>query len=264
MESAKPIRVLIADDHPVVRSGLSGMLSFHSELSIIGCVATGAAALREIDKTTVDVLLLDLRMPEMNGLETLCALRSTPSAPRVLILTSFESDQDILDAVCAGAHGYLLKASSDEEILEAIETVYGGSLYFPTYIASRLADCIPRITFSPRDTDLLDLLAGGLSETAAAARLGVSVGELQKHFNRLLRHLANTNPSPVSRTPQRVTIEQVARKAGVSISTVSRVLHNKGNHSKEVRQAVMRVVRESGFRSNSLAASLAMMRGNAR
>jgi len=262
MAKAKQIRLLLTDDHPVVRTGLVSMLSCYPELEVVGGVPTGAAALAMLRNSRVDVLLLDLRMPEMSGLETLLAIKQLENAPKVIVLTSFETDEDIYQTIIAGADGYLLKASSDEEMLNAIQTVISGKRYFPPYIASRFAELTPRTRLSQSDAELLDLLAGGLSDDEIAARLRIKKRNLWDQFDRILEHLVEEHPFENSNTSMasKITIEEVARKAGVSISTVSRVLHNKGNHRSETRSAVMRVVREYGFELNRTAASLAMRR----
>ena len=262
MAKVSQIRLLIVDDHPVVRAGLVSMLSFYPELEVVSGVAGGAAALAEIEKSQVDVVLLDLRMPEMSGLETLQAIKKLESAPKVIVLTSFETDEDIYQTILAGADGYLLKTSSDEEMLEAIRTALSGERYLPPYIASRFAECTPRARLSNEEIELLDLLAGGAPDEEIATSLGIRKRTLWDRFNSILEQLIDEEPLHRSSGPSaaKITIEEVARKAGVSISTVSRVLHNKGNHTDETRSAVMRVVREYGFELNRTAASLAMRR----
>jgi DNA-binding NarL/FixJ family response regulator len=262
MGKTKGIRLLIVDDHPVVRAGLSSMLSYYSELKVVGGVASGVAALAAIEKSQIDVVLLDLRMPEMSGLETLRAIVQRDSAPKVIILTSFETDEDIYQTILNGADGYLLKASSDEEILEAVQSVISGRRYVPPYIASRFAECTPRGRLSAADIELLDMLGSGVSDTEIALRLKAKKKAVWIQFNNIVEQLISEGPpeeAGASAGPK-ITIEEIARKAGVSISTVSRVLHNKGNHTDETRSVVMRVVREYGFELNRTAASLAMRR----
>ncbi len=264
MTTAKPIRLLVADDHPVVRAGLTSMLSCYPELEVVGGVASGAAALSAIASSPVDVLLLDLRMPEMTGLDTLRAVRQLQNPPKVIILTSFDSDEDIYQSVLAGTDGYLLKASSDEEMLTAIRTVTSGQRYLPPYIAARFVACAPRAGLTPLEAELLGMLAGGSTDTEIAACLHIKRKEVWAHFDRILDHLVDEQPPQSGKAGDgsKITIEEVAKKAGVSISTVSRVLHNKGNHSDETRSAVIRVVREYGFELNKTAASLAMRRSS--
>ena len=263
MARAEQIRVLVVDDHPVVRAGLASMLSSYPELQVASGVAGGAAALAAIKKSRIDVVLLDLRMPEMSGLETLLAIKRLDSAPKVIILTSFETDEDIYQTILAGADGYLLKASSDEEMLGAIRSAMSGHRCFPPYIASRFADCAPRASLSSSEIELLDLLAGSAPDAEIASRLGIKKKAVWERFNKILEQLIDEeHPGEAHATggAPKITIEEVARKAGVSISTVSRVIHNKGNHTEETRAAVMRVVREYGFELNRTAASLAMRR----
>jgi DNA-binding NarL/FixJ family response regulator len=262
MATLKPIRLLIVDDHPVVRAGLSAMLASYSNLDVLGGMASGLAALAFLEKRRADVVLLDLRMTEMSGLETLLAIKQLSSPPSVIVLTSFETDNDICHAILGGAAGYLLKSSFDEEILNAITTVHCGSRYLPPYIALRFAECAPQDTLSAAERELLNLMARGLEETEIAAILETKPSMVRERFNRIVDSLSQQgvreNFSPGSET--RVTIEEVARRAGVSISTVSRVLNNTGAHTNETRLAVLRAVKESGFELNRTAASLATLR----
>jgi DNA-binding NarL/FixJ family response regulator len=263
MATLKPIRLLIVDDHPVVRSGLVAMLASYSNLEVLGGMASGLAALAFREKRRVDVVLLDLRMTEMGGLETLLAMRKLSWPLKIIVLTSFETDNDICHAIMGGADGYLLKSSIDEEILTAITTVHSGTRYLPPYIALRFAECAPQERLSAAERELLSLIARGLEETEIAAILEIKPNMVRDRFDRLIDRMSKQGVPenfPVG-SETRVTIEEVARRAGVSISTVSRVLNNTGAHTNETRLAVLRAVKDSGFELNRTAASLATLRG---
>ena len=190
MAKAKQIRLLIADDHPVVRAGLVSMLSCYPELEVVGGVPSGTAALASIKRSRIDVLLLDLRMPEMSGLETLQAIKQLADAPKIIVLTSYETDEDIYQTIIAGADGYLLKASSDEEMLDAIRTVTCDQLYIPPYIASLVLRSARRVLrLSSLDTELLDLLAAGTSDTEIAVRLHIKKRAVWDQFHEILEQL---------------------------------------------------------------------------
>jgi DNA-binding NarL/FixJ family response regulator len=261
-EAKSRVRILIADDHPVVRAGLASMLATYSELEVIGSVSDGNQAITTLVRHPADILLLDLRMPALGGIETLHALKQLKSPPRVIVVTSYESDEDIYEAIRAGAHGYLLKASSEEEMIDAIHAVHDGERYFPQHIAARFAERVPRSHLDKRQSEILGLITEGLTDNQVAEKLRLSVSELWNQLNSIietLNALEKGNPRGPAQT-RRATIADIARKAGVSMATVSRVLHNSGKHTEETRRAVMKVVREYGFQLNDTAASLAMMR----
>lgn len=258
-ESGSPIRVLIVDDHPVVRAGLTSMLATYPELDVVGTAADGEQAVAMLAEKDPDIVLLDLRMPKKNGVQTLSAFRHMAARARVIVLTSFESDEDIYQAVRAGAQGYLLKASPEEDMIEAIYTVHAGERYLPTDIASRLADRMPRADLSALQSEILDLIASGMTDDEISAKLRIPNRAVWNQLNAIIETM--DDDSAASQVPrEKITIAEVARKAGVSMSTVSRVLHNKGQHTEETRRAVMKVVKEYDFQLNRTAASLAMMR----
>ena len=262
-DETAPIRILIVDDHPVVRAGLKSMLATYPDLNVVGCVADGDQAISVITGIHVDVVLLDLRMPKQNGIQTLAALKQLSSPARVIMLTSYESDEDIYQSVRAGAQGYLLKASSEEDMIDAIHTVYAGERYLPTDIASRLADRMPRANVTVLQNDILDMIARGITDEQIALKLHISNRTVWNQLNLIIGRLALLDEGTAGPIPkEKITIAQVAKKAGVSMSTVSRVLNGSGKHTEETKQAVMKVVKEYDFQLNATAASLAMMRGN--
>lgn len=261
-EPNRPIRILIVDDHPVVRAGLTSMLATIPGLAVVGSAPDGNEALAILSETATDIVLLDLRMPRLNGIEMLKALRALENGPRAIILTSYESDEDIYQAIQCGAYGYLLKACAEEEMLKAIYAVSSGERYLPMHIASRLAERVPRLHLSALHSEILDLFTSGADDQQAAKRLNISVSALWRQFNLILDRLGPLIPAANTSTG-RVTIADIARKAGVSMATVSRVLHNKGKHSEETCRAVMKVVNQYDFQLNGTAASLAMMRTSA-
>jgi two-component system, NarL family, response regulator len=187
--SNHPIRVLIADDHPVVRAGLTSMLGTQTELEIVGSAASGEEALAKLGQAKPDVLLLDLRMHGLNGVETLLAMKHAADETRVIILTSFETDEDIYRAVQAGAQGYLLKDTSLKEMVTAIRTVHAGKKYIPQNIAARLADRMMRTDLTPREMEILKLLSKGPTNKQIGHALGISENTVKNHVNSVIEKL---------------------------------------------------------------------------
>jgi two-component system, NarL family, response regulator len=184
-----PIKILIVDDHPVVRAGLTSMLATQVQLEVIGTASSGDEAIEMLQQGNPDVILLDLRMPGMNGIDTLVAMKNLQSNVRVIILTSFETDEDIYRAVQAGARGYLLKDTSLREMVEAIRTAHAGKKYFPRSIASRLAERMMRTNLTTREIEILKMLAKGPTNKQIGHALGISDHTVRNHVNNILEKL---------------------------------------------------------------------------
>lgn len=182
-------RILIVDDHPVVRAGLSSMLGTQPELRVMGTASSGAEALRMMHTETIDLALLDLRMPVLNGLDTLNRIKNEGISTRVIILTNYETDEDIYRAIQAGADGYLLKNATLREMVEAIKTVKNGKRYIPPAIASRLAERMLRSNLTPREVEILKLLAKGLTNKQIGRALEISDNTVRNHVNRIIEKL---------------------------------------------------------------------------
>ncbi|HTR67953.1 MAG TPA: response regulator transcription factor [Terriglobales bacterium] len=183
------IRLLIVDDHPVVRAGLSSMLSKQACLRLVGAASCAEEALIALKACPVDVVLLDLRMPRMSGIDGLRAMRRLESPPQVIILSSFDFEEEIYRAVQAGARGYLLKETSRDEILAAILAVHAGRQYFPPAIAGRLADRTHRSTLSPRELEILEMLSKGFTNKEIGQALGISRYTVRNHINSINQKL---------------------------------------------------------------------------
>lgn len=183
------IKVLIVDDHPVVRAGLTSMLGTQPNLEVVGSASTGEEAVEMVRGRGPDVLLLDLRMPGMNGVDTLLALLKTGTSARTIILTSFETDEDIYRAFQAGAQGYLLKDTSLREMVDAIATVHAGKRYVPSHIASRLAERMMRTNLTVRELEILKMLAKGPTNKEIAQALGISDNTVRNHVNSIIEKL---------------------------------------------------------------------------
>lgn len=183
------IRLLIVDDHPVVRAGLRSMLTTQPEIEVIGAAASGGEAMRLLRNVEADVVLLDLRMSGMSGLETIHQVRGMKDPPRILVLTSFDTDEDIYQAVAAGAQGYVLKDAPQEQLLEAIHAVHVGRRYFPADIAARLTERMGRDQLTPRELEVLHLVAKGLTNKEIGRTLGISDNTARNHVNSIIEKL---------------------------------------------------------------------------
>ncbi|MFI5273966.1 MAG: response regulator [Ktedonobacterales bacterium] len=196
-----PIRILLADDHPVVRDGLAAMLSTQPDFEVVAQAGSGAEALRQVAETQPDVVLLDLEMPEMDGVEALRRLREQRGGPRVLVFTAYDTDDRILAAVRAGAQGYLLKGAPRDEVFHAIREVHAGGSLLQPVVASRLmrqvsaeAAAQPRLAaLTGRERDVLRLLMRGLQNKEIAQELVVTERTVKFHVSSILMKLGAGN-----------------------------------------------------------------------
>jgi DNA-binding NarL/FixJ family response regulator len=188
-KSSLPIRILIVDDHPVVQAGLTSMLNTHDGIEVVGSASGGREALKLLEQNEADILLLDLRMPGMSGIEILQAMKTMKSNVRAIVLTSFETDENIYRAVQAGAHGFLLKDTSQQQMLEAIISVHAGKRFIPRDIAARLADRMLRSNLTARELEILTMLAKGLTNKQIGCALTISENTVRNHLKCVMSKL---------------------------------------------------------------------------
>jgi DNA-binding NarL/FixJ family response regulator len=192
---SETIRILIADDHPVVRDGLVAILGTQPDFAVVGEAGNGRDAIAQVETVQPDVVLLDLEMPDMDGVEALRHLRAARPTLPVLVFTAFDTDERILTAVQAGAQGYLLKGVPRQELFEAIRVVHGGGSLLQPVVASKLMRQVsqdkkpPIAELTPREQEVLQELAAGLQNKEIAARLFISERTVKFHVSAILSKL---------------------------------------------------------------------------
>jgi two-component system, NarL family, response regulator len=183
VESA--IRVLIVDDHPVVRAGLASLLRRQPGIKVAGAAHSGDEAIELLRQSGADVILLDLRMPGMSGTDLLNSLKAYENAPKAIILSSYEFEEEIYQASKAGARGYLSKNAKREEILAAIEAVAGGGTYFPDHVSQSISERESKASLSAREIEILEMVARGLTNKEIAIVLQISHYTVRNHVNHI-------------------------------------------------------------------------------
>jgi two-component system NarL family response regulator len=190
MPEPSKIRVLVVDDHLVVRVGLRTIVNAEADMEVVAEAADGRAALAAYAAHTPDVVLLDLRLPDLGGAEVIAELRKQDARAKIIVLTSYDGDDDVFRALRAGARGYLLKGTFPEGILEeAIRTVHAGSRLIPPDVAERLADHLATPSLTPREIAVLELVAKGLSNREIGTALSTSAGTVKTHLKRIYAKL---------------------------------------------------------------------------
>jgi DNA-binding NarL/FixJ family response regulator len=206
-------RVVIADDHPVFLEGLRALLAGTTGLEVVGRATTAAEVLDTVARVQPDVVVLDLNMPGPGGIPTIRGLRTRTPSARILILTMYDDDELVFDAVRAGALGYVLKGADPDEVILAVQTVAQGEAVFGAGLARRLAEWFARSSppdpfdqLTPREREVLELLAHGLRNAAIAQRLGISLKTVRNVVSSVLTKL---------QVPDRESATQRARAAGL-------------------------------------------------
>jgi DNA-binding NarL/FixJ family response regulator len=188
MKQAK-IKILIADDHPVVRDGIASIIEVEKDMRIVAQAEDGVETVELAKNHLPDVVLLDLRMPRMDGLEVIAQIQSLHLPIKVAVLTTFESEQDVNRALKAGARSYLLKDTDRPTLLETIRQVHRGKTCIPPRIGQKLVENMSRPVLSTRELDVLKIVSEGESNKVIGEQLGIAEGTVKTHVKSLLKKL---------------------------------------------------------------------------
>jgi DNA-binding NarL/FixJ family response regulator len=195
-----PIRIMIVEDHSIVRQGLVALLRTVPDFVIVAEAGDGRKAIEMYRQHQPDVTLMDLRLPQLNGVEAIGRIRLDFPHARIIVLTTFDGDEDIYRALQAGARGYLLKGMTTEELVEAIRSVYAGKSRIPAPVAERLAERMSAPVLTARETEVLHLIVGGNSNKEIASALSISEATVKTHINSLLSKLGVTDRTQAATT----------------------------------------------------------------
>ncbi|MGD0902969.1 MAG: response regulator transcription factor [Terracidiphilus sp.] len=187
------IRVLVVEDHHVVRQGLVALLSVAEGLEVVGEAADGVEAIAQFRKHQPDITLMDLRLPRMSGVDAIQRIRMESPQARVVVLTTYDGDEDIFRALQAGARAYLLKGMTSEELIATIRAVHAGKSHIPAAVAEKLAERMGTEELTPREFDVLEQIVHGKSNKEIATELEITEATVKTHINSLLGKLGVTD-----------------------------------------------------------------------
>ncbi len=189
MKDGGKIRVLCVDDHPIVRDGIAAIINLQPDMMLAGAVATGGEALERFFELRPDVALVDLQLPDMSGFDVIKKIRNKFPSARIIVLSSHEGDVDIQRALEAGAQGYVAKGIVRGELLETIRSVHAGKRRLPAALAQKLAEHLADEAISPRELDVLSLMAAGKRNKEIASELSIAEDTVKMHVRNILSKL---------------------------------------------------------------------------
>jgi DNA-binding NarL/FixJ family response regulator len=181
--------VLCVDDHPLVRKGIASIIASEPSMKLAGEAGNGREAVDKYRELQPDVVLMDLRMPDMDGVEATRQIRQMNPDARIIALTSYDGDQDIYKAIEAGVRGYILKEMVHTKVLDAIRTVHSGKRLMPQEVAERLSEYFPQVALTPREVEVLNYVARGMANKEIAHQLGTASGTVKMHVQNILAKL---------------------------------------------------------------------------
>ena len=194
------IKIMVVDDHHIVRQGLVALLKTVPGFSVVAEASDGLQAVELFGKHVPDITLMDLRLPNLGGVDAIARIRATHPSARIIVLTTFDGDEDIFRALQAGAKGYLLKGMDTDELTEAIRSVYAGKSRIPAVVAEKLAERMSGPALTARELDVLKLIVAGCSNKEIASRLFISEATVKTHINSLLSKLGVTDRTQAATT----------------------------------------------------------------
>ena len=189
MNKSHSIRVLIADDNAIVRQGLVSLLQQEPDLSVVGQAGNGQEAIKMFSQHQPDVVLMDLRMPQMDGIQAIKTIRGEFANPQIVVLTTYDGDEDIYRGLQAGAKGYLLKDTEPDELFAAIRTVFVGKKYIPSAVGAKLAERMENCQLSNRELEVIRLIVAGKNNQEISEILHISKTTVKFHVNNIFRKL---------------------------------------------------------------------------
>lgn len=193
MTSSPPITILVVDDHPLIRAGLAAIIAFETDIVLVGEAQNGEEAIDRFHTLRPDVILMDIAMPVMDGIDAMRAILAEHGDARIVMLTTFDGDASIRQALALGARGYLLKDMLRREVLNVIRAVHAGHRSIPQPISARLAEFAPGTSLTPRETEILRLVARGASNPEIADLVGRSEWTVKVHMKNILQKLDVTD-----------------------------------------------------------------------
>jgi DNA-binding NarL/FixJ family response regulator len=206
--SLDPIRILLADDHPLLRDGVSGLVADQSDMKLVAEASNGREAIDQFRKYRPDITLLDLQMPEISGIDAILAIRSDYPDARIIVLTTYTGDAQVLRALKGGAQAYLLKSALRRELLETIRAVHAGHRRIPPEVATQLAEHAADEQLTSREIEVLRLIAAGNANKLAASELSITEETVKGHVKNILSKLgANDRTHAVTIAIKRGIIE---------------------------------------------------------
>jgi DNA-binding NarL/FixJ family response regulator len=189
MSSQSPIRVLSVDDHPLLREGIAAIINSQPDMKMVSQAATGRDAIQQFRQYRPDVTLMDLRLPDISGIDTMIAIRSDFPDARIVMLTTFEGDVEIQRALEAGARGYVLKSMPPRDLVEAIRQVHAGKKRIPAEVAAHLAEHVGEDALTAREVEVLTQVAGGNRNKEIGERLFISEETVKVHVKHIMEKL---------------------------------------------------------------------------